>query len=289
MVADIFCLTRYEPGKLEEACAMTFPAYRDLLVSERDEVIAFSARLNGTLIGLSLAFVISARDIRLLSIFVQESCRLQGIGAALLNATERTAIARGAKQLSASFLWQGSCDHLVEFLSKTGWSSPIKQTLTLQVSTKRALAALSTIKLVPSKRSRIVPWRDFRPGTQTIPNRESWIPDELEPSRFSKIEEPTSFAIVNPSRTGIDGWVLTRRINAHQLAYSSSYIRPTLRLSGLLFEAYARSLAAAIASGYSIACLAVPSQYPMMVALVEKRLSSASSNSGYISHCTKVL
>lgn len=283
------CICEYKVDQFGLFGQMTYPAYSVLLESPPAGLLARTAWLDDRPAGLAVAYHVSPEEVRLLSVFTEEAYRHQGIGGRLLTSIESAALRLSASTISGRIFCSSELASELAFLEQAGFEHPERRMFCIAVPLINALHLLSGIKVKLRSIPQIVPWKDAQSQREASVDLADWVPKELHPHCFTDLDESTSWAILDPTCTVLDGWVLTQAMKPDDLAYCSSFVRPHPNSSALLFLAYKHSLTSAINAGYKMAHLSVPIEHSSMQSLVDRRLVSVASSRGYIFHVHKSL
>ena len=226
---------------------MTFPAYRQLLELKQPRPSLVGARAGGLAIGLALAVADSREtEAELLSIYLHEEYRNQGVASALMERTFAELSARGVKTARGCYMTGQSATSAVErLLAKTGWSEPQTRKLVLRCTLDSVSGApwIDKFRKLPAGYT-IVPWvgvtAQERAWIVTSNDREHWIADDLNPFKFERDIEPvTSLALRH--RGVIVGWCLNHVVDG-VLRFSCSFMHPGLARLGRIFLLYSEAV-----------------------------------------------
>jgi GNAT superfamily N-acetyltransferase len=217
---------------------MTFPCHLSLLdrCGAKVPVIAIGAEDDGKAAGLVLAELRPGHqcaDVR--SLLVTEGHRDRGIATSLLLRLESELKARGCHRAEMVYVREKATTPALEHvLSKLGWEAPRSRMYLFKISGKISSAPwLRNTRLGSS--FEMFPWCEIGPeerewiiGEQ---RRHPWYPELLSPfQEESTIEPMNSLGLRHEGN--VAGWIITHRIAADTIRYTSLFVRENLRGSG---------------------------------------------------------
>lgn len=280
------------PDDIAAVSSMTFPAYRHLLQlaptprhPEQGDTttikpLAVAAWVDGQPIGLAVAEVPAgpAGLPELLSLFVRETHRRQGVADALVDAVEGEVAARGFETVQAVYTTgKPEIDTVERLFSRRGWHDPIARTVTVRFSPAQALATNWFGRLeFPRDDYEIIAWTDVRPDEREAlmqeQRDEQWIPSGLEPWRHDRLgfDEVSSVGLRYKGR--LAGWVINHRVAADTVRFTCSWMRNDMRGLARILPLYTESLRRLLDSGACSTCMFItPVAYTGMVEFVRRR------------------
>jgi GNAT superfamily N-acetyltransferase len=249
--------TRYrvltDPAAALPFHGMTYPAHRGLLaaVGPGGPVVAVAADADGRPAGLALAQVHDdGHTAEVLSIYTAPEFRGAGVGTALLAEVEGELGRRGVAEMVAVYPGGRPATPAVErLLARRGWpaATPRMELVTLNRS------SLETARVAPWFRQpawpadcEVFPWAELTAREREELRAAEWYPPILSPFNEPERIEPLN-SLGLRYRGSVAGWMLTHRIAAETLRYTSLFVRPEVPAKGVGFamvvEAVRRHLA----------------------------------------------
>lgn len=273
---------------------LTFPAYRHLLSLEPQprhkqkmygstqpiQPLAVAAVADGAVIGLALAELpIEGRGKpELLSVFVRQAVRRQGVGTRLV-AEIAEEIAKLDFSVVTAIYMTGKPEivGLEKIFWKQGWTPPDTRMTVLRL-TADDLDKLSWMHWTRMpKNYETILWTDVRPedieGLKASDEEEGWIPPDLRPWQHDQngFEPTTSMALKIDGR--IVGWVVNHALSDTMVRYTSSYIHPDHWRRCALLRLWRASFLRMPDAGFSVATLTSHARHPQMVAFIRKHVA----------------
>lgn len=223
------------PEELASVRHLTFQAAYEL-IRERfaAELIAFAGYSGGEPVGLAIGVCGPHRQFEILSVYVADLCRRQGIGTLLLSRLEEQFATQGYR-LGVHFLTVDPADQgAVRFLMKQGWTKPVIVKLICRSTLARAFETPWLVRARLPDHHRVIPWRSLTVMQQNAISAGvgEWIPEELDPFEFEAgYDESTSIALVDGEGddASVAGWVLTHRLDASTLRWTCSFVNPAIQ------------------------------------------------------------
>jgi GNAT superfamily N-acetyltransferase len=253
-----------------EFAALTFPAFRPLLMSLEPEVLAITARVEGDPAGLALAVRDTSGDrAELCSLFVRQPYRRRGLGAGLLERIEAALRLDGTPEVHGTYMTgKPSIPVLEHLLATRGWGAPERRMLVLRASYDAMSRAPWVAKASLGEGFEIGRWDEVTPVEREELLRSQaaapWIAPDLIPFDFeADAHAPTSVALRQHGK--VVGWLITHRI-ADVLRYTCSYVHPDLQRRARILPLYAEVMRRAHARGIDRGMWTVPVQHPAMMA-----------------------
>jgi GNAT superfamily N-acetyltransferase len=258
---EFLTLRPVRPDEVAQLAALTFPTFRREWQGGVP-MVAMAAFLGDEPLGLALARPPVGTQAEVLSLFVKQQRRSQGIGTALLGQLEEALRALGATVGTCTYSTGTDNTAAVErVLAKAGWTPPVARMLLFQAD----LAPMSQEKWLKGapldEHFALVPWTDLtEPDRETLAiwqQADEWIPEDLEPWKHEEgCHVGTSLALKLDGR--VVGWVLTHVLDATTLRFSSGWVHPTLQRKGRLLTLYAAAGERALADGFQRGSWTVP-------------------------------
>lgn len=288
-----FELSSLAPPVAAEVAAMTFPVYRPLLSllpatrhpeqgdERRVQPIAVVARAGAAPVGLVLGEVpldSTGGWPEMLSLFVREDLRGQGIGTSLVAALEREVEKRGFDGISTVYTrGKPAIEALERILWKRAWEAPRRRTLSVRFSP----AAWESTGLFPERRMKalsagleLFPWRDLgeaeRAEIRASHERQPWIAPLLAPWRFEASAVDPVSSVGARYRGAVVGWVLNHLVAPGTVRFTCSFMRKDLSRRGRIVPLYRESLRRANEAGYQRVTFVTPFDYPNMIRFIAR-------------------
>ncbi|MCB8822135.1 GNAT family N-acetyltransferase [Microvirga rosea] len=214
---------------------LTFPAVYDI-VRERypSQFYAVAAFIGSDAIGLAIGVAGPRSECEVLSVYVVDFCRRQGIGSSLLLRLEQTFLEKGFRKgvhfLTVNPEEQGP----VRFLMSRGWNRPVIVKLICRSTLRQAFETPWLVRAKLPDQHRVISWSALTSVQRSTiaAGIEKWIPDELDPFSFENGSDiGTSIALVAGAddHAPVAGWVLTHRLDASTLRWTCSFIDPSIQ------------------------------------------------------------
>jgi GNAT superfamily N-acetyltransferase len=291
-----------QPADTPACQNMTFPAYRHLLAEEEPTFrlpsepdqwlirpVALVARTSEQTIGLALAELPERRGEgapELLSVFVTQPYRGQGIATALVAAMERVLGARGATSVDAVYTTGKPSIAAVErILEKRGWEPPTLRTITVKFTMQEALSTpwYGRFGLLPEG-AEIFSWTDL-----TVPERTQlresnarapWIPNSLQPWRHDAHGFDPVSSVGLRYRGEVVGWVINHQIDPRTVRFTCSFMRKDLSRRARIVPLYSEALRRLSETACEVCTLVTPTVYPGMVEFIRRHCAPYASFTG---------
>jgi GNAT superfamily N-acetyltransferase len=227
---------------------LTYPIYRPRLqtINSDGNTIAIGASILGNPIGLAMAEIQEDKSAKVLSLFVIQSYRHQGIGAALLTGLETELFSKGCTNVEFVYTTGQPTTSTVEhLLNKCGWSPPISRRVICKASTQEMSKApwMRRCQKLPKAYS-IFPWVEITPKERAVIQEQIeqlWIDADLVPFNYEENLEPIN-SLGLRYQGQVVGWLITHRTSPKTIRYSCAYIQPDLQKLGRLIFLYAKAV-----------------------------------------------
>lgn len=221
---------------------MTFPRYRDLLLSLGPEspALVVEARCNERLVGVGLAVLRdSGGQGEILSIFVASEVRGQGLGTQLLAMLEQILATRSATSARLSYqTGQTGTEALECILRKRQWSEP-ETALIVCTATGESIKTAPWLTQRPLHQDfSLFMWTTLseteRQAIRDKQRNEAWYPELVSPFIDEALIAPeSSIGLRHNASSDIAGWMITHRIGPRTVRFSSQFVSPPYRFFDL--------------------------------------------------------
>ncbi len=293
---ELSSLVPEEAGELQQ---MTFPAYRHLLPLEPRprhpqedtrliQPFGVVARVGGSPAGLALAEGPhesgDEEPPQLLSVFVRADRRNQGIGTALVEATENEARRRGYRELTGLYTTGRPAIEFVEkIMDARGWQTdPFSLSVRFDPAQALTSSAFDERKIeILSRGFEIFPWSELTEEEYEViresDERLHWIEPKLAPWVVEGSQ--LHWSSVGARYKGrVVGWVLNHSVLPGVVRFTISYMRKDLSRRGRILALYHRSLVDIRDSGRCQFCtFLTPYSYPNMIGFINRWITPISS------------
>lgn len=234
--------------------SLTYPTYCPRLqtLNADDNTVAIGASIVGKPVGLAMAEIQEDKSATVLSLFVIQAYRNQGIGTDLLNRLEKELSSRGCTSIGFIYTTdQPTTSTLEHLLDKGGWSSPETRRIICKTSAHEMSHApwMHPRRKLPDSYS-IFPWTEITPEERAVIQKQktqSWIHPDLIPFKYEQDLEPIN-SIGLRYQGQVVGWLITHRTAPDTIRYSCAYVRPDLQKVGRLIFLYIRAVRLQVAA-----------------------------------------
>jgi GNAT superfamily N-acetyltransferase len=263
---------------------LTFPSYGSLLgaVESNQSTIAIGASYLGQPVGLVLAEIIpdDSLTVELLSIFVDPSHRLAGIGTELFKVLAATLREKNCTKVKLVYTTGKLTTPILEhLLAKSNWSSPQTLRLVCKGIAQRVLEApwMNKYSQLPSSYS-LFPWTEITPEErETIEQTQQaqpWIPEDLIPFPYEQEENFEPLNSLGLRYQGqVVGWVINHRIAPDTIRYTCSFVRKDLQKMGRIITLYAEASKLQLQENIPYGLWIVPTVHEAMFNFIQHRLA----------------
>jgi GNAT superfamily N-acetyltransferase len=274
-----------------EVAHMTFPAYRHLLSLQPAprhpgqgdtalvQPVANLARLGAEPVGLILTEVPFHRqhEGEILSVFVVESRRGQGVATALVTSMEDRLRRGGLQSITAVYMSGGPSIPAIErVFAKCGWSAPEVRALSVRFTPQEAMRTpwFGRVALRDAD-FEIVAWKDVRPeeraAAREAHERAPWVRQGLEFWNHDHygFDEVSSLGLRYHGQ--LVGWVINHRIAPGQVRFTCSFMREDLSRRGRILPLYTESVRRLADEGCELCTLITPVWYNEMAEFLRRR------------------
>jgi ribosomal protein S18 acetylase RimI-like enzyme len=207
----------------------------------------------------------------LLSLFVAPDCRQQGIGSKLVELLEASLRQSGAGQLHLSYQTSSLTQMALEpLLLRQGWQTPEPTFLLAQTTIERIAAApwLSRYRL--PKEFTVFDWSELTSAEAARLQQQSF-PESLSPfTRDPRLESLNSLGLRHQGK--VVGWMLTHRVAADKIRYSTMYVAPPYQKMGRGVSLIGLAIQRQIQQGIPYFTFSVAAENAEMQRFVERHL-----------------
>jgi GNAT superfamily N-acetyltransferase/predicted GNAT family acetyltransferase len=287
---ELAVITRETGPRFHE---MTFPSYRHFLTLDRaprhpdqgdTRVVApfgVGATLDGQPVGLALCEVGSDnRWPEVLSVFVRQDLRNQGIGTQLLGRLGDELARRGGTRLEAVYMTgKPGIEAMERVLAKCGWEAPVARTISVRFSLQEASTTpwFGRISL-PNPPFEIFSWSELteneREYLKSSDAAEKWIATGLEPWRHDAYGYEPISSVGLRYHGQVVGWVINHRVGDDVVRFTCSFMRADLSKRGRILPLYTESLSRLREAGVRMCSLVTPVSYGPMVDFLKRRCAA---------------
>jgi GNAT superfamily N-acetyltransferase len=277
--------------------SMTFPAYRHLMelapaprhlddTTQRPiQPIAFAAWVGPKPVGVALAETpldgpASGVDPEILSIFVLQDWRSQGVATQLVAATEDAVRELGYPRLAAVWMTGRPSIPVIEhILQQRGWLPPATRTISVRFTPEEAARTPWFQRVKLPDRFEIVPWSEITAEERAEIRRSheaaSWIARGLEPWTHDYYGFDPISSLGLRYGGAVVGWVINHRISEDCVRFTCSFMRRDLSRRGRILPLYTESILRLSAAGIKECTLVTPLEYGEMAEFLRRRCASA--------------
>lgn len=279
--------------------ALTFPAYRHLLALERAPrhlgmallrpvlPVACGAFFGEVPVGLALAEIPDdpAEGAELLSLFVQQPYRGNGIATSLLESLSNELSNLGLSRVHAVYMTgQPSQSALERVLSRCGWTEPVPRMLSVRITLEKLRRTdwYGRYRLDPE--FEIFPWISLTSAERDVlfasQQERGWIAPNLEPWKHDADGfEPVSSVGVR-YRGSVVGWVINHAVSDKVVRFTCSFIRKDFGRRGKLVPVYTESIRRLLETEFESCTFTVPLQHRGMAAFTLRWIGALASFTG---------
>ena len=206
--------------------------------------IALGVELQGKPVGLVLVeYPKNQNQANILSLFVAQEHRQQGLGTALLMQIEEILKASGCQQLNLLYNLNLTTPILEHMLKQQNWEHPYFYSLQCVTNRETIEQAPFLHRYTFPNKFTIFPWEELTAQERTkIRQRENGLnyPDELCPFKEDKIEAISSIGLRYQEE--VVGWSIVHRIMPNCVTYKVLFVKPEFRTIGLGVHLLAASI-----------------------------------------------
>lgn len=246
---------------------------RLLLPPAARPTVAVGAEALGRPIGLALAELYASRYAEVLSLYVAPPWRGSGLGTELLARLERELVARGAALADLLYTTgTATTASLESALRRLGWPEPERRMVVCRFRPERILEAPWLEPQVLPAAFEVFPWTDLRASERLALAERGWYPRDLDPLEEEATLEPCN-SLGLRYRGELAGWLITHRVDANTVRYTSGFVRSDLQRTARLIPLGRLAMERQVAAGIPFGTWAVSFGRPRMVRLVRGRLA----------------
>ena len=253
----------------------TFPIFREkLFLNEKDpRFVGLGLKFGDAPCGLALAEYTAPLGWRLVSLFVEEPFRNEGLGGALVDATESEVRERGGSRLGTVYRTTiPEREAFERVLARQGWSPPSLRMMVLEAEFNRiSQSPFLTESPVLDPGFELVPWHEVpREEIEHLGKRGFSV--RIWPLNYSDdYHRPTSFGL--RWRGELCGWLVNHLHSPGFLRFTSSYLVDELQGKGQFAAVMAESVRRMPAAGMHRGIWTVPMEFRRMIAFSKRRLA----------------
>ncbi|MNR92020.1 Acetyltransferase (GNAT) family protein [compost metagenome] len=264
---------------------LTFASFRPLLSeASNGQVVALGATRRERPVGLALALKDPSTDsAELLSLFVAQGERRQGVGRALLARLEAELTAARLRSVQAVYTnGKASTPALESLLSGAGWSEPVVRQHFFRADLARLQAAPWIQETRAPKGYEIFPWTELSARDEADLRRaqqeEPWFPELLSPFQDADLFEAAgSVGLRHQGR--VVGWMIAHRIAPNLLRYSHLFVAKEHQSFGRGVALVAAAVRGVQPAGSWEAICSVPREFPTWLKFVRRRIAPYTKSS----------
>jgi GNAT superfamily N-acetyltransferase len=270
---------------------MTFPAYRHLLDLQRTtrhpeygdarvvQPHAIGAWRGDEVVGLALLEtpVAQSGPAELISLFVVEGARNQGVGTELVQAAERGTKSVKLPVISAVYTSDRPGTAALErVFVKRAWSAPVTRALTVRFTPAEAMETEWFARVRWRETDfQIFPWEQLsseeRAAVQQSHESQPWIRKGLEFWRHDHYGFDSVSSLGLRYRGEVVGWVINHRVSADHVRFTCSFMREDLSRRGRILPLYTEAIRRLAESGCALCTLVTPVHYREMADFLRRR------------------
>jgi hypothetical protein len=211
-----------------------------------------------------------------LSVFVAEGHRGEGVGSALFGSIEHVLTASGVSDVVAVYMTgKPGTAALERIFTRCGYSVPVVRKLIVQCTPEQATRTDWYPDAQLPEGAELFPWDELRDAEmdslRQSQDESPWIPDILQPwacgptfDRLSSVGMRLGGCVV--------GWVLTHRAAPDLVRFTACFVRADLQRRGGLFPLLVASIDRLLGTG--VTCTFVTTdRFPAMVRFTRRRLA----------------
>ncbi|MFM2303090.1 MAG: hypothetical protein RLZZ135_496 [Cyanobacteriota bacterium] len=277
----MYTLTRLEQAIEASAYqSFTFPLFRPHLqvLKLESSIVAIAATDGHQPIGLALAKIQAdgSSSAEILSIFVAPAYRRQGIGTALLRQLESELRSQGCTQLELVYTTGKPTTFALErLLTVCQWTAPQPQMLVGRAKICSGMMQAPWMRTAFPADYDLFSWLEITPAERTTLQQQAkdWIPSQLMPFQFEQDLEPLN-SLGLRYQGEVVGWIITHRLSADTIRYTSGFVRPDLQKRGRYISLIANAIQIQENAQITNGIWTVPFVYPAMVSFVRQRMCS---------------
>jgi uncharacterized protein (TIGR03032 family) len=251
--------------------AMTFPSLQQRWQRKPQlgELMAVSASIEGTMVGFAVAEVDRHQTAEILSLFVDEGYRRQGIGKCLMAQLQQDLRASCAA-IHLNYRRTAVTDGMEPILQRLGWQLPRSQFLLAQTTTERISQAPWLHQYPLSSEFAIFPWLELTVDEQRYIERLEY-PDGLSPLADGERLEPLN-SLGLRYQGQLVGWMVTHRVAVDTIRYSTLFVEPRFRAKARGIALLSAAICRQIASPVPNYKFAVAGENELMLRFVRRHL-----------------
>jgi GNAT superfamily N-acetyltransferase len=258
----------------------TFPIFRPLLAALKpeDSTVALAASDSNEPIALAIAEIKpDSKCGEILSIFVKQTYRCQGVATVLLTRLEKELISQGcttAKLIYTS--GQPTTPAFERLLQKCNWLPPQPRMLVCKSSTDKIINAPWMQKTKLPDSYSIFPWLGISEAERLALQKQQeifpWIPKDLLPFIQEENFEPLN-SLGLRYQGEVVGWMINHRLAPDTIRYTCGFLRPDLQKMGRFIPLLANAIQLQAKANIINGIWTVSVKRPSMVNFIKKRMA----------------
>ncbi|MTI10400.1 GNAT family N-acetyltransferase [Curvivirga aplysinae] len=284
---------------IEKFKVMTFPEYRRLLdgFCGNSSLILVASENQTHPEGLVVCQIDPSKNVgEILSVFVRKECRQTGIAQEMFKILEARLNELGIQSVELKYTVNNQKLHPIEeFLAKLGWPQPNLRMMLFDIAIDKLVSAnwVQDIKEIQDE-YRISYWHTVSEIELATLQTESWIPQELSPSKhqFQGLDGKAvvpELSFVLRQNEEIIGWHFTHKIDEEIARFSVSYIHPKFQQNLLLLKLWYYAGIEAQKAGYKSVRLGASIRHKQMMQFCERYLGPLATKVDYSKGAFKLL
>ncbi|WEK54697.1 MAG: GNAT family N-acetyltransferase [Candidatus Cohnella colombiensis] len=177
-----------------------------------------------------------------LSLFITEPYRKQGLATALAHEVERDLQSTSCHSLRfVYYAGKQNTAALEQFLSTRGWTTPVTEALIYHVDERIAQAAWLRERPLPA-RATFFPWSELSATDEQLLRSQEGTLYERFLSPFKSVGALASNSIGLRVEDHVVGWAINYQLSASQILYDCIYVHPDYQHSGVAFQLLSHSI-----------------------------------------------
>ncbi|MEG4395517.1 TIGR03032 family protein [Microcoleus sp. BROC3] len=254
--------------------AVTFPSIKKRWRSHDrpGELIGVSASVSEQLVGMAIAEILPNQTAELISLFVSQGLRQQGIGGNLVKFLEKGLTENQVRVMDVKYQVTDLTNVALEpLLKQRAWQPPKAVFILAQTTTEKISQAPWLYKYPLPESFEIFPWVSLTQTEKQIILARKDYPEALNPfSDDSRVEPLNSLGLRYQGE--VIGWMVTHRVAPDTIRYSSLFVGQKFQKLGRGISLIAESIKRQMASDVSNYTCSVALENPLMIQFVKRHL-----------------